>query len=67
MNENKTLPSSEYSVVEWLGYELRILHPGIDYASYHIAFIFLLEIATKFFSLKNWTAVQGNLMTRNVI
>ena len=53
MNENKTLPSSEYSVVEWLGHELQILHPGIDSPSYHIAFIFLLEIATEFFSLKN--------------
>ena len=53
MNENKTLPSSEYSVVEWLGYELWILNPGIDSPSYHIEFIFLLEIATEFFFLKN--------------
>ena len=52
MNENQTLPSSEYSIVEWLGYKLWVLRPGIGSQLYHIKFIFLLEFATEFISLK---------------
>ena len=59
MNENQTVPSSEYSVVDWLGYVLWILRSGIGSQLYHIKFSFPLEFATEFFfSLKNWTVVE---------
>ena len=49
MNENQTVPSSEYSVVDWLGYVLWILRSGIGSQLYHIKFSFPLEFATEFF------------------
>ena len=58
MNENQTLPSSKYSMVEWLGYKLWFLRPGIGSQSYHIKFLFLLEFATEFFFRKNWAVVE---------
>ena len=45
MNENQTVSSSEYSVVDWLGYVLWILRSGIGSQLYHIKFSFPLEFA----------------------